>query len=171
MTAAGQTSNPLISNQFFSQGHSPAGGCLLAMSTEYRIMLNNFTIGLNETQLGMVAPTWFEATMRNTIGTRQTELALTTGRLFKTEEALKVGLIDEIANDKSEGIAKAETFIKGFARIPSMARAMSKNQIRGRDIQALQNNREKDLNTFLAVINNPKVQKGLELYMASLKQK
>lgn len=144
---------------------------MLAMSTEYRIMLNNFTIGLNETQLGIVAPSWFAATMRNTIGTRQTELALTTGRLFKTEEALKVGLIDDIAKDKDEGIAKAEAFIKGFARIPPMARAMSKNQTRGRDIQALQDNRELDLNVFLTVIKNPKVQKGLELYLASLKQK
>lgn len=141
------------------------------MSTEYRIMLNNFTIGLNETQLGIVAPSWFAATMRNTIGTRQTELALTTGRLFKTEEALKVGLIDDVAKDKDEGIAKAEAFIKGFARIPPMARAMSKNQTRGKDIQALQDNRELDLNVFLTVIKNPKVQKGLELYLASLKQK
>lgn len=141
------------------------------MSTEYRIMLNNFTIGLNETQLGIVAPSWFASTMRNTIGIRQTELALTTGRLFKTEEALQVGLIDEIVKDKAEGIAKAEEFIKKFAKIPPMARNLSKAQIRGKDIQALKDNRETDLNTFLAVITNPKVQKGLELYLASLKQK
>lgn len=141
------------------------------MSTEYRIMLNNFTIGLNETQLGIVAPTWFEATMRNTIGTRQTELALTTGRLFKTDEALKVGLIDEIAADKNDGLAKAEEFIKRFAKIPPMARTLSKLQVRGGDIKALADNKEKDLNTFLSVIKNPKVQKGLELYLASLKQK
>lgn len=134
-------------------------------------MLNNFTIGLNETQLGIVAPSWFAATMCNTIGIRQTELALTTGRLFKTEEALKVGLIDDIAKDKNEGIAKAEEFIKRFARIPPMARTLSKIQIRGKDIQALKNNKEKDLNTFLTVIKDPKVQKGLELYLASLKQK
>lgn len=141
------------------------------MCTEYRVMLNNFTIGLNETQLGIVAPTWFAATMRNTIGVRQTELALTTGRLFKTEEALKVGLIDEIAKDKSEGIAKAEKFLKKFVRIPPMARTLSKNVVRGKDIQDLQDNREKDLNVFLAVIKDPRVQKGLELYLASLKQK
>ena len=36
------------------------GGCLLAMSCEYRVMLPKFTIGLNETQLGIVAPTWFQ---------------------------------------------------------------------------------------------------------------
>jgi Enoyl-CoA hydratase/isomerase len=39
---------------------SPAGGCLLAMSCDYRVMVRkNFNIGLNETQLGIVAPFWF----------------------------------------------------------------------------------------------------------------
>jgi hypothetical protein len=41
---------------------SPAGGCLLAMSCDYRVMVKNkFTIGLNETKLGIVAPFWFKA--------------------------------------------------------------------------------------------------------------
>jgi 3,2-trans-enoyl-CoA isomerase len=46
-------------------GHSPAGGCLLALSCEYRVMLPNFTIGLNETKLGIVAPSWFMARFNN----------------------------------------------------------------------------------------------------------
>lgn len=41
------------------QGHSPAGGCLFAMSCDYRVMVGpNYTIGLNETKLGIVAPKW-----------------------------------------------------------------------------------------------------------------
>jgi hypothetical protein len=43
----------------FLQGHSPAGGCLLAVSCEYRVMVGpKYTIGLNETQLGIIAPKW-----------------------------------------------------------------------------------------------------------------
>ena len=42
-------------------GHSPAGGCLLTMCCDYRVMVGpKFTIGLNETQLGIVAPFWFK---------------------------------------------------------------------------------------------------------------
>jgi len=33
------------------QGHSPAGGCLLSITCDYRMMAPNFSIGLNETQL------------------------------------------------------------------------------------------------------------------------
>lgn len=105
------------------------------MCCEYRIMLNKFTIGLNETQLGIVAPPWFIRTMQNTISKRDTELALTTGRLFKTEEAWKVGLIDEIASDKSQALSKAEAFLNRFEMIPPVARAYTKIYLRGADIE------------------------------------
>ena len=41
-------------------GAAPAGGCLIAMSCDYRVMAQHpkFNIGLNETLLGIVAPTW-----------------------------------------------------------------------------------------------------------------
>lgn len=72
------------------KGHAPAGGCLLASSCEYRVMCPNFTIGLNETKLGIVAPLWFQSTYRNVLSIRDAEKALTLGTLFKTDEALKV---------------------------------------------------------------------------------
>ena len=46
-----QVSDSCNLGQLVFQGHSPAGGCLLAMCCDYRIMAPNFTIGLNETQL------------------------------------------------------------------------------------------------------------------------
>ena len=41
-------------------GAAPAGGCLIAMSCDYRILAKHpkIVIGLNETALGIVAPTW-----------------------------------------------------------------------------------------------------------------
>jgi len=55
--------------------------------------------------------------MRNVISNRDTELALTTGRLFTTDEALKIGLIDEVAKDKADAVAKAEKFLVGISKI------------------------------------------------------
>lgn len=53
-------------------------------------MCPNFTIGLNETKLGIVAPKWFMVTMQNVLPKRVAENALTLGRMFSTDEALKV---------------------------------------------------------------------------------
>lgn len=157
--------------KFIFQGHSPAGGCLLALCCEYRVMCPDFTIGLNETKLGIVAPKWFQASMRNVIPTRIAESALTLGKMFTTDEALKIGLIDEVAKDKAEAIDKCNKFLMQFQKISPAARAMTKQIFRSKDILDLEDNRDKDLQQFLFIVNQPQVQKGLELYLESLKKK
>ncbi|KAG5675601.1 hypothetical protein PVAND_005493 [Polypedilum vanderplanki] len=152
-------------------GHAPAGGCLFAMCCEYRVMLPKYTIGLNETQLGIVAPTWFMATMKNTIPLRQAELALTLGKMFKTDDALKLGLIDEIAENKEDAIHKCEIFLKKYQKIPQTARALTKQSYRKNDIMELENNREADLQLFFLAISDPRVQSSLGKYVAFLKLK
>lgn len=153
-------------------GHSPAGGCLLALSCEYRVMVGpKYTIGLNETQLGLVAPKWFQDSMRNVISNRQTELALTTGHMFTTDEALKIGLIDEVATDKADAVAKAEKFLVGMSKIPATARKFSKLGSRREALEWLTANRQADLKQFIGLLNQPAVQKTLDLYLMSLKQK
>lgn len=40
-------------------GHAIAGGCVLALNCDSRIMVNGkFKIGLNEAKLGLVVPFW-----------------------------------------------------------------------------------------------------------------
>merc|ERR1712127_924148 len=89
-------------------GHAPAGGCLMAMSCDYRIMTKGpYKMGLNETLLGIKAPFWFIDTMINTIGHRETEKALQLGKLYSPEEALAVNLVDELC-EPNELMDKAQ---------------------------------------------------------------
>lgn len=134
-------------------------------------MLPKYTIGLNETQLGIVAPSWFMATMTNTIPLRKAELALTLGTLFNTDEALKIGLIDEIAQTKAEAITKCEAFLDRYKKIPPMARAITKQSCRGPAIVELENNRDADIELFIGAITNEGVQKSLGYYVNLLKWK
>ncbi|CAH0584436.1 unnamed protein product [Chrysodeixis includens] len=153
-------------------GHAPAGGCLLSMSCEYRVMMSGkFSIGLNETALGIVAPTWFMHTMVNTIPQRQAEIALTTAKMFSVEEALKVGMIDEVASDKADAVAKCKLFVKKFDKIPALARSMTKQKIRASALRWMDENAEQDLQEFLMFVGHPKVQKSLEMYVQALKKK
>lgn len=133
--------------------------------------MQNFTIGLNETQLGIVAPLWFQATMRNTIPLRQAEIALTQGKMFSTEEALKIGLVDELASDKADALAKCEKFVESFRKIPREARAVTKQSFRRKDLEELEANREQDIQMFIYSVQMPKTQKNLEMYLERLKKK
>lgn len=50
--------------------------------------------------------------MSTIIGRRKTEQSVLVGQMYKTEEALAIGLIDESANDLSEAEAKVNTYLK-----------------------------------------------------------
>uniref|UniRef100_A0A8W7NYV5 Uncharacterized protein n=1 Tax=Anopheles coluzzii TaxID=1518534 RepID=A0A8W7NYV5_ANOCL len=175
LRAISQTLDDLQNNKsrgmILTSGHAPAGGCLLSLCCEYRVMCPNYTIGLNETQLGIVAPTWFQASLRNTISRRESELALTLGKMYTTDEALKVGMIDEIAENKEKALEQAVAFLNRFRKISPMARAMTKQALRSKDIVELEDNRSQDIDLFVYAVNQPAVQKGLEVYLESLKKK
>ncbi|XP_074866404.1 enoyl-CoA delta isomerase 1, mitochondrial isoform X2 [Carettochelys insculpta] len=98
-------------------GSSPAGGCLMAMSCDYRIMAENpkYGIGLNETQLGIVAPFWFKDTMVNTIGNRATERSLQLGLSYSPAEAHRIGLVDQLVPEEKMQSAAAEVMSQWLA--------------------------------------------------------
>lgn len=109
--------------------------------------------------------------MRNVLPVRQAEQALTLGTLFTTDEALKVGLIDEIATDKDDALARCEKYLLKFSKVDRDARAITKKAFRSKDIIELEDKREQDVQLFVFAVNNAKVQKGLEAYIESLKKK
>ncbi|XP_012521342.1 enoyl-CoA delta isomerase 1, mitochondrial-like [Monomorium pharaonis] len=153
-------------------GSSPAGGCLMAISSEYRVMVEGkHTIGLNETQLGIVAPKWFKDVYIDVIGYRQAELALLRGSLFKSEKALQLGLVDELAKDKTNAIEKCKNYILSYKNIPGLGRSVTKLDLRNDLIEWLKKNKEADIDKFVSYVQLPKVQAGLKLYIESLKQK
>lgn len=154
-------------------GHAPAGGCVLALSCEYRVMLPNFTIGLNEAPVGIIPPEFVFACARNTVSSRKAEIMLTTGKLFTSQEALDYGLIDEIAADNEDGIARSEVFLQKFSKVPPQARALTKQSFRKDALALLRNpqSRSADAKAFADHMLRPSTQKVIEDYVAQLKKK
>ncbi|XP_072549376.1 enoyl-CoA delta isomerase 1, mitochondrial [Salminus brasiliensis] len=153
-------------------GASPAGGCLMSMSCDYRIMADNpkYKIGLNETQLGIVAPFWFMDTMVNTVGHRVAELSIQGGMMYSPPEALKIGLVDQVVPGDKVLSTATETMTKWLA-IPDHARQISKTLIRKSTMDRLVANREADVKTFVSFITKDSIQKSLGMYLAMLKKK
>lgn len=153
-------------------GSSPAGGCLLSMTCDYRIMADNprYSIGLNETKLGIVAPFWFKDTMVNTVGHRTTEMALQLGLLYSPAEALKIGLVDQLVREDQVLTTATETMTKWLA-IPDHARQLTKSMMRKPTIDKLTSNREADINYFVKFITKDSIQKSLGMYLEMLKRR
>lgn len=153
-------------------GSSPAGGCLISITCDYRIMADNprYSIGLNETQLGIVAPFWFKDTMLNTVGHRTTELALELGLLYNPSEALKIGLVDKLVPEDQVLTTAAQTMTKWLA-IPEHARQITKSMMRKPTIDKLTSNREADIQNFVKFITKDSIQKSLRMYLEMLKKR
>lgn len=77
-------------------GHSPAGGCVLALCCDYRVMAQGeFIIGLNEVPVGIVVPSSIFALYSFWIGQAQAYRNLLEGKLLNPADALACGLVDE----------------------------------------------------------------------------
>ena len=74
-------------------GHSPAGGCVLAICCDYRIMADgDFIIGLNEVPVGLIVPESIFKLYSFWLGEAVAYRSLLQGKLFKPLEAKDVAL-------------------------------------------------------------------------------
>lgn len=152
-------------------GHTLAGGCFFALCAEYRAMVANHKIGLNEVLVGVALPRIVINVMKEVISFRKTEEALLAGMIYSTEDALSIGLIDEIAYDKNDAIAKCEKFLEKFSSIPYEARKNTKKIIRNNLLDYMRTQREKDLEEFVQSVMNEETKIAVKSYLAALNKK
>lgn len=77
-------------------GHCPAGGTVLAIHADYRVMSEgDFRMGLNEVQVGLLPGGVIHGAFRRLVGGHTGQL-LTRGALIDPATALRIGLVDEL---------------------------------------------------------------------------
>ncbi|XP_023044925.1 enoyl-CoA delta isomerase 1, mitochondrial [Piliocolobus tephrosceles] len=153
-------------------GACPAGGCLMTLTCDYRVLADNprYCIGLNETQLGIVAPFWFKDTLENVIGHRAAERALQLGLLFPPAEALQVGIVDQVVPEEQVQ-STALSVIAQWMTTPDHARQLTKAMMRKATASRLITQRDADVQNFVSFISKDSIQKSLQLYLERLKEK
>jgi enoyl-CoA hydratase/carnithine racemase len=98
-------------------GHSPAGGTVLAIYGDYRVMaLGEFRLGLNEVQVGLIPGPPIHGAFTRLVGGHGAQL-LTRGVLVDPATALRVGLVDELC-DVSQVQARALEVAREFCALP-----------------------------------------------------
>jgi 3,2-trans-enoyl-CoA isomerase len=102
-------------------GHSPAGGAVLAAHCDYRIAAEGaFKIGFNEVQVGLPLPPSIMRVFRDLVGARLARQIGMQGQLILMEQALEIGLIDEIvAPELLE--ERAIEYLQGLLALPPIA--------------------------------------------------
>ncbi|KAH8279751.1 hypothetical protein KR054_003989 [Drosophila jambulina] len=151
-------------------GHAPAAGCVLATACEYRVMLPDLFIGIHATRFSFVISKWMMLSYQSVLPRRIVERALNQGKLFRTQEALEVGLVDEVANSKAEALAQCAAFIGTFDKANPVARTLTKRMCREPDVRELLNDRAGDLRDCVDYVLTPLFQEGLCAHLEGLKK-
>lgn len=82
-------------------GHAIAGGCVVTQCCDHRVMTTSerAKIGLNETALGVRFPPRILQILRRRIPAQNVERVLLGGDLVSPQQALALGLVDELSDD------------------------------------------------------------------------
>ena len=117
-------------------GHSPAGGAVLAIFCDTRIAAaGQFKIGLNEVQVGLPVPAVIYAAFKRLVGARQAERLCLHGLLIQPEEALRIGLVDQVLSP-AQVIPAALDWCRSLLALPEQAVAATRKLARA-DLAAL----------------------------------
>ena len=130
-------------------GHSPAGGCVIALACDARIMAEgHFIIGLNEVPVGIIVPHSIFSLYSFWLGKAHATRSLLEGKLFSPEEALAIGLIDELVKQDSI-LTAAERRVRKYMAFESKTWSQSKLNIRKSLIENTSADQSADLEIML----------------------
>ena len=156
-------------------GHAPAGGCVLALCCDYRVMARSpdpakpFRSGLNEVQVGLAAPDCIQHLMRRVVGTYRAERLLVSGAMITTDEAHAIGLVDEAVELDQVG-ARAGAWLQALLALPSAPMLATREMARADLVAALTDPARLNLDRFLVEWNAPDTQGALKALVARLKK-
>jgi enoyl-CoA hydratase len=126
-------------------GHAVAGGCLLALTADWRVLeRGRAQVGLNEVRLGVPMPWTVTVLMRATLPQASLTRVGLLGQNFTGAEALAAGLCDELAEPGAvEPAARAR--LAELAERDAAAYATTKSYLRSQALGEMRA-REEELN-------------------------
>jgi enoyl-CoA hydratase/carnithine racemase len=122
-------------------GHATAGGCMLALACDMRIMSSGKAgIGLNEVTFGSSLFPGSAEMLKHCVGPRNAEIIGLSGAMYSAEEAMGLGLVDHVVegadvNDTAISVAKklARNGGPAFASIKSLLRLEVSDEMKRKD--------------------------------------
>ena len=153
-------------------GHAPAGGCVLSLCCDYRVMARSpnpakpFMIGMNETQVGLAVPEGAQQLMRRVIGPYRAERLLVSGSMVTADEALRLGLVDTVV-EVDQVVPHALEWLSTLLALPRAPMLLTRSLARADLVRALEP-QNLDLERFVEGWYDADTQAGLRALLARL---
>lgn len=153
-------------------GHSPAGGAVVALFCDYRVMTaGKFKIGLNEVRVGLVVPTIIQKAFSRLVGAHRAERMMVAGALVDPQYAHEIGMVDELVDDPDEAVRAAIAWCEEHLSLPQHAMLATREESRA-DLCALFDDfSELGIESFVNGWFSEPTQNSLRAMVAQLQQK
>jgi len=139
-------------------GHSPAGGAVLALFCDWRVMADGpYLIGFNEVRIGIPVPVIVADALTRVVGRRQAEALAQTGALVGPAQALEIGLVDQVVA-MGEVVAAAVEWCRQLTELPPHALRSTRRVVRGDLIEIVDRSRSHDIEDLAKEWFRPEVQ-------------
>lgn len=160
-------------------GYSPAGGAVISLYCDYRVMARSpsgddpaaqrgpYRIGLNEVAVGLFVPDAIQYALRRLIGAYRAERLMVAGAMPTAEEALGLGMVDELA-DSPDVVARAKTWLAAMLALPQAAQRETRRIARRDLLESIDDPARMDLPRFIESWKTPETQAVLRAVLARL---
>ncbi len=111
-------------------GHAPAGGTVLAIHCDYRVMASGpYMMGLNEVAVGLTPGPLLCRAFARLVGEHRAVALLTRGAMLDPAMALAVGLVDEVCT-LDEVVPRAHAYARELIALPARAMQITRETAR-----------------------------------------
>ena len=145
-------------------GYALGGGLELALAADRRIAGDNVKVGQPEIQLGVIPGAGGTQRLARLIGPSKTKDIVYTGRFVKAEEALQLGILDEVVAP-DDVYAAAHKWAAQFANGPAIALRAAKAAIDGGLDTDLANGLKIESHLFAALWATQDQQNGMKSFI------
>ncbi len=150
-------------------GHSPAGGAVLALACDWRVMAaGKFKIGLNEVRIGIAIPEIVAALARRAIGARRAEDLCVTGKLLDPTSALETGFVDAVVSP-DQVVEAALKWCQDVISVPASALVETRARMRSDLVEMIERHGKRDARRLSQAWFEPELQSAMKELVARLK--
>jgi Delta3-Delta2-enoyl-CoA isomerase len=152
-------------------GHAPAGGTVIALWCDWRVApQGDYRIGLNEVQVGIPLPPVILRALQRQVGAREAERLAVGGLIVSMEEALRAGLVDELAPPE-QVVERAVAWCRGLLTVPPEAMRETRRRARADLVELFEQGADEEMRSVVEAWWSAETQSTLKAIVERLTKK